>query len=227
LRQATVASLDRQAIIDKVMFGQVMRSSIIPPSAVPFVLSQEEISHLPFHKQDYDLAKKLLKEAGYPNGFEFTISVSPRGEYIAHAEIIQQQLSKVGIKAKIKQIEWGAFQKIVRRGGNFEANIFGGAWKPDPAGYFYGYMHSKARASEIGLNDPEMDRLMKLCLTTPDLETRKDYFKLLQYWAAEKAIAPMSFAGPSRFELVNKRIGGYRFMANNGRIYLRQAWIKK
>ncbi len=227
LRQAVAACLDRQAIIDKVILGNGMLSSIIPPSAVPYALSQEEVAGLPFYKQDYDLAKKLLKEAGYPDGFEFTIKTSPHSpDYVPASEMIQEQLSKVGIKAKIQQMEWGAFQKV-RRKIDFQANYFAGSWRADPADYFYTYMHGKSQANEVGQDDPEINRLMDLCLTTADVEKRKDYFKLLQYRTAWKVTAIFPYAMPSRSEIVRDKIKGYHFMANNGRGYLREAWIAK
>jgi len=227
LRQALSACLDRQAIIDKVLLGNGVLSSIIPPSSVPHVLSQEEIAQLPFYKQDYELAKKLLKEAGYPNGFEFTITTSTHSpDFVPASEIIQEQLSKAGIKAKIQQIDWGVFQKV-RRTRDYQATYYAGSWRPDPADYFYKDMHGKSPANEIGQDDPEINRLMDLCLTTTNVEKRKEYFKQLQYKAAEKVTAISPYAMPSRFEIVRDRVKDYHFMANNGRIYLRQAWIAK
>ena len=227
LRQALVAALDFQVIIDRVLLGNGVLSSIIPPSAVPFVLPQEEIAQLPFYKQDYDLAKKLLKEAGYPHGFEFTITTSPHSpDFIPASEIIQQQVSKVGIKAKIKQIDWGVFQKV-RRSGDHQAIYYAGSWRADPADYYYRYMHGKSKGNEVGQDDPEINRLMDLTLTEADLEKRKKYFRDLQYKAAEKVTAIFPYAMPSRFEIVRDHVKGYHFMANNGRIYLRQAWIAK
>src|SRR6185295_7964556 len=50
---------------------------------------------------------KLLAEAGYPNGFDVTFRVAPQYLYtVRSAEIITSQFAKVGIRAKIEQIEW-------------------------------------------------------------------------------------------------------------------------
>lgn len=64
----------------------------------------------------YDPAKarKLLAEAGHPNGFETAFYV-PTGRYLMDrqlGEAIQAQLAEVGIKAKIEAPEWGAFVSI-------------------------------------------------------------------------------------------------------------------
>lgn len=227
LRQAVAASLDFQAIIDKVLLGHGSFTTLIPPSEADFILPQDEIKKLPFYHQDYALAKKLLAEAGYPNGFEFTIITSPHSpDYVPACEIIQQQLAKAGIKAKIQQMEWGAFQKI-RRNVDFQANFFAGSWRADATDYFYTYMHGDSPANEIGANDPEINKLMDLCLTTVDQDKRKDYFKQLQYKFAEKVIGIFPYAMPSRFEIVADYVKGYFFMPNDGRAYLRQTWIDK
>ena len=227
LRQAVSACLDRQAIINKVMLGQGKLATIFAPSAVDVSLSQQEIANLPFYKQDYELAKKLLKEAGYPNGFEFTIKTSPHSpDYVPSSEIIAEQLSKVGIKAKIMQMEWGAFQKI-RRSLDFQANYYASSWRPDPTGYFDKYFHSESKSNETGVADPEIDRLIDLCSTEANFEKRKKHFRELQYKAAEKAITISTYGCPSRYEIVNDKVKGYRFLGNKSRRYLREAWISK
>jgi peptide/nickel transport system substrate-binding protein len=227
LRQAVSASIDRQAIIDKVLSGEGVLSSIIPPCTAPYAMSQEEIAKLPFYKQDYDLAKKLLKEAGYPNGFEFTIKTSPHSpDYVPASEMIVEQLSKVGIKAKIQQMDWGVFQKV-RRTKDFEANYFAGSWRADAAGYFYEYFRGGLPANETGQNNPEINRLMDLCQTEPDVEKSKKYYRELQQKVAEDVSGIFTYAMESRIEFVNRKIKGYQFMGNSGRAYIRQAWISQ
>lgn len=207
--------------------GEGVLSSIIPPCAAPFALSQEEIAKLPFYKQDYDLAKKLLKEAGYPDGFEFTIKTSPHSpDYVPSCEIISEQLAKVGIKTKIQQMDWGVFQKV-RRTRDFEANYFAGSWRADAPGYFYAYFRGGVDSNETGQNTPEINRLMDLCLTEPNLEKIKQYYRDLQYKAAEDVSGIFTYAMEQRFELVNKKVKGYQFMGNSGRAYIRYAWISE
>jgi peptide/nickel transport system substrate-binding protein len=227
LRQALSACIDRQAMIDKLFLGKASLSTLIPPVSVPYVLSQEEITKLPFYKQDYDLARKLLKEAGYPNGFEFTIITSTLSpDYVPACEMMQGMFSKVGIKAKIQQMEWGVFQKV-RRKRDYQATYYAGSWKPDPMGYFYYYVHGKSESNETNQNDPELNNLMDKCLTEQNLEKRKEYFRQLQYKAAEQVVSIFPYASSPRWEIVRDHVQGYRFMSNNSRIGLREAWISK
>ena len=227
LRQAVASCIDRRAIINHVLLGDGVLATIIPPVSVPFVLPQDEIARLPYYKQDYELAKKLLKEAGYPDGFEFTIKTSPHSpDYVPASEIISQQCAKVGIKVKIQQMDWGVFQKV-RRSKDYQASYYAGSWRASPSGYFYRYMRGGQKADETLQNDPEINRLMDLTLTEPDLEKRKNIFKELQYKTADTVTVIIPYAMSGRFEMVNKKVKGYHFMANRGRAYLRQAWISE
>ena len=73
--------------------------------------------NLPPYKYDPSLAKKLLAEAGYPNGFE-TELYTPTGRYLMDrqvAEAVQAQLKEVGITAKIQSPDWGTLSSILNK----------------------------------------------------------------------------------------------------------------
>jgi peptide/nickel transport system substrate-binding protein len=227
LRQAVAACIDRQAINNKVLLGTGKLATIFAPEGNPFSLSQEEIGKLPYYKQDYDLAKKRLKEAGYPNGFEFTIKTNPHSpDYVQSCEIIVEQLAKVGIKAKIQQVEYGAFQKV-RRSRDHEVIYYATSWKPDPIGYFDKNFHSKSSGNELGLSDPEIDRLIDLCSAEPDFKKLKQYFRELQHKAAEKVLTISTYASTDRYEIMKTKVKNYHITGDKSRVFLRQAWISQ
>ena len=63
------------------------------------------------YPHDPEKAKKLLAEAGYPNGFDFTLN-SPAGRYLNDkemAEAVAGDLRKIGIRANVKTHEWGTY----------------------------------------------------------------------------------------------------------------------
>lgn len=71
--------------------------------------------------QDIEKAKALLKEAGYPNGFEVTLwslpvarPYNPNGRLMA--EMVQADWAKIGVKANILTYEWGEYLKRVQKG---------------------------------------------------------------------------------------------------------------
>lgn len=97
-RQAISAAIDRKKVADVAFFGTVLPSC-----------SQTFIKGNPYHqcvlpnngKQDLVLAKKLLTQAGNPTGFSFELTVWARPAWPEAAQIIAQDLAKVGIRANI------------------------------------------------------------------------------------------------------------------------------
>ncbi len=98
VRKAIYMAINVQELIDKVMFGHASPAAQIADP--PTVGYNPEIKRLPY---DPEAAKKLLAEAGYPNGFSVTLKAPtdryPRDEETAEA--IAKQLAKIGIKVTV------------------------------------------------------------------------------------------------------------------------------
>ncbi len=227
VRQAISACIDRKEIIDTVMFGNAELSACIPTDCKPYGLSQKEMANLPFYKQDYGLAKKLLAEAGYPNGFKFTLITSSHSpDYIPCAEILQRQLLKAGIQMKIEQKDWGITLKTYRT-GEFDAIMFAGVWYPDPEAYCAAQFHSKSSGNHFGYNDPKLDKLFDTQKTEVNLEKRVKIWREIQRHMAETAPCIYPYTSTARYEIVNKKVQNYYLLGNNSRIMLREAWLEK
>jgi len=108
-------------------------------------------------------AKKLLAEAGYPNGFDTVLKVSPQYYYtVRNGEIITNQLRKVGVNVKIEQIEWSNWLSRVFREADYDLTIIGHAESWDAGNYanpkYYFRYDSKKfqdvfQKSEVTLDD--------------------------------------------------------------------------
>lgn len=229
LRQAVSACIDRKTMIETVLMGFGQLTSCISPAAVPYTLSQEEISSLPFHKRDLKLAKRLLKEAGYPDGFEFIfVSSDHSPDYMPGAQMVQAFCKDVGIKVKIQQVEWGI---LINRwhAANYDMVILGGEWFPSPDAYLrpYFYSTSPSNIKRHGYKNPELDRLLDESRVTIDEKKRIGIWRKIQNLMAEDVATIWPEAGPSRYEMVRDYVKDYYFLANNSRRYLRQAWLDK
>jgi len=226
VRQAIASALDRQEFIDTILLGQGVLSTCIPPSTVPYVMSDQETKNLPFYKQDYELSKKLLKEAGYPGGFEFTIRTSTHSpDYVPSAQIIQSQLAKIGIKVKIEQQEWGVLLKAFRA-SDFEGMIFANVWYPDPDGYVYSWLYSKSSENMGGFKSERIDKLLDLQRKTMDQKKRVQIWRDIQLALAEEIPIIWIYAHPQRNEMYRSNVMGYHAMPNTSRIYVREVWSK-
>jgi len=106
VRRAISKAINRPAIAERVMEGQAIPSGQL--------VSEKLFGHNPALKPEaYDPegAKKLLAEAGYPNGFNLTIH-GPAGRYVNDEKIVQavaQMLSRIGITAKVETAPMGPY----------------------------------------------------------------------------------------------------------------------
>jgi peptide/nickel transport system substrate-binding protein len=80
---------------------------------------------VPLPKYDPAGAKKLLAEAGYPNGFDLVVSTFTNLEVAQKAEAIANQLRKVGIRAAVQKWTLGSYREAQRDG---KLQVFAGGW---------------------------------------------------------------------------------------------------
>lgn len=98
VREALSKAIDRDAITARVLFGLAGKAGqMTPPGLFGYDPDQPPEPH------DPDRARKLLAEAGYPNGFALVIG-APNNRYVNDepiARVIALMLGKVGIKATV------------------------------------------------------------------------------------------------------------------------------
>jgi len=138
VRQALNYAVNKEAIVEAVFFGMGSPSfGPISPSIWGFDKS------LPYaYPYNPEKAKKLLAEAGYPDGFECIIWTDPRTERKSISELVQAFLAQVGVKANIEIMEWSSFLSGTSNGadGMF---ILGYTGTGDADGGLYPRFHSK------------------------------------------------------------------------------------
>jgi ABC-type transport system substrate-binding protein len=120
-------------------------------------------------------AKRLLKEAGYPNGFPLRLWRTQRAELARLAQSMQQNLAEVGIRAEIVERDASSAREAVRKG---EADLFLTDWwadYPDPENFNYPLFHSRNKGpggNYAFLADPTLDSMIVRARATTD-ETEK------------------------------------------------------
>jgi peptide/nickel transport system substrate-binding protein len=106
VRQALSYAIDRRSILENLMPGMAEPST---GPLTPRIRGRAELGEIPY---DPEKAKKLLAEAGYPNGFKTKITTTPRYNMgVELAQAMAAQLSKVGIEAEIEVLEWGTIRQ--------------------------------------------------------------------------------------------------------------------
>ena len=105
VRQAMSYAIDRQALIDTVLFGQgEVAKSPFYGSDISFWTPDFE------HKFDLDKAKELMAASAFPNGFDVDLTVIA-GETLGNetAVVLKDMLSKIGINVNITPVESGSW----------------------------------------------------------------------------------------------------------------------
>jgi dipeptide transport system substrate-binding protein len=123
VRKAFNMAMNKQAIIDAVYLSTgVAAINPIPPTMWSY---NKNIKDDPYNPE---AAKKLLAEAGYPNGLETDLwampvqrPYNPNAKRIA--ELMQADLAKIGVKAEIKSFEWGEYRKRAQAGEHQMAQL--------------------------------------------------------------------------------------------------------
>ncbi|MEI3612221.1 ABC transporter substrate-binding protein [Pseudogracilibacillus sp. SO30301A] len=183
VRQAIDYAIDNQAIIDNILHG----------SGVP-TITRVAPGNFGFHEDLYDTynydpekSKELLKEAGYPDGFEMTFH-SPRGRYLQDAEIAEMvtgMLSEVGIKVNLEFLEWSNFVEMRNAGENEDAFLLGlGNSMFDAANALDWYNYERFEGQIDYLNE-EVEELLEAAEQNMNVEEREEQYKEAQELLAD------------------------------------------
>ncbi|MET0186729.1 MAG: ABC transporter substrate-binding protein [Achromobacter sp.] len=99
VREALSLAINRDAIVERVMGGVALGAG----QMLPYPMFGASKSHSVPPKADIEKAKKLLADAGYPNGFEITLG-SPSGRYVNDSKVAQAvagMWSRIGVKTNV------------------------------------------------------------------------------------------------------------------------------
>ena len=178
LRQAFNYAVNKQAICE--VLGEGI--DVVSVGAVPPALAGHggESSGYPY---DPDRARALLAQAGYPEGRgleEITLLYNNDPVDRRFCEFVQACLDEIGVKVRLKCLEWAAFLAAIRAG---EAQMFRGSWVgdfPDAHNFLYTLFHS-ANWGDAGnytrFSHSGVDSLCLVALQSTDPEQRAALYR--------------------------------------------------
>ncbi len=186
VRKAIEMGINRDIIVDKVMKGLAQaESQTIPKGWYGYNPDIKNPAYDPAQ------AKKLLAEAGYPNGFGLTV-YGPNDRYVNDSQICQavgQMLSKIGLQVKVDTMPKSVFfTKTGPPNNEFTLGLLGWGNTPVSTDGLEGLIHSNSEKVGMGqynaggYANPEVDALIEKAAQTVDLKARE---KLVQEASAK------------------------------------------
>ncbi len=176
VRKAIYMAINEDEIIEKVMRGHAFPAAQIPDP--PTIGYRKDLKRLPF---DPEQAKKLLEEAGYPQGFEVTLT-GPNDRYVQDKQIVEavaKYLAKVGIKAKLDVKPKSIFFPEVAE-GKLEFYLIGWFDGTFDMGRTYSKLgHTRDEEEGYGglnganYSDPDIDALLESTFDMVDVDERE------------------------------------------------------
>jgi ABC-type transport system substrate-binding protein len=178
VRQAVAMSIDKQRIVDNFYpGGSTVAEQFIPETFNPGFSTSGDGAK--WYAYDPTAAKALLAEAGFPNGFDVTLSYRdvnrvylPKVNQVA--QDIQDQLKQVGINVTINKMESGPFIESESKG---EQQFFLLGWGMDypDSTNFYDY-HFASNAVRFGTEYPDLVTEIKAAAQLGDPAERQKHY---------------------------------------------------
>ena len=179
LRQALDLVIDRDAIIKVALRGAgVPAAGALPPGTWAY---DESIKPT---ERNVEKAKQIMADAGFPDGFSFTLKLSPKPVEEQIAQMIQSMAAEAGIKVEIELIEFGAMLDDMDN-FEFDAVRLGWSGRTDPDGNIFALFHTEGSIN-YGYSNPQMDELLVQARTETDQAARKEIYTKAQALGKEE-----------------------------------------
>ena len=197
VRKAVSLAIDRALIVDKIMGGLAVPARQLTPDFM-----RGTNPDIALETPNLEEAKRLLAEAGYPNGFDLVLG-TPNDRYINDAKIAQavaQMLTRAGIRTEVDAMTKSVF---FSRRNKYEFSLYMAGWGSGSAG-----MASPLRAlvatqdKDAGMggtnrgrySNPELDAVIAEAFVTVDAEAHDALLRRASEMVVEDvAILPLHY----------------------------------
>lgn len=212
VRRALRMALNRKAYIDAIYIGRAkLAKNPIPPTMWSYNDATPEIEY------SVEKAKKLLTEAGYPNGFEAELWVmpvarpyNPGGKKMG--EMMQADLAKIGVKVKLVSFDWPTYLDKAHKG---EHQMLQMGWvgdNGDPDNFLnvlLGCGAVKGGANYSRWCDKSFNKLIEEAKVVTDQKRRTELYKKAQLVFSEQSpFVPIAYA--KAYRAMAKGVVGYK-----------------
>jgi peptide/nickel transport system substrate-binding protein len=186
--------INRAGIVERVMQGVgTPAGQMMPPGALGYNPS------IPVQALDVDGAKKLLAEAGYPNGFKISL-LGPNNRYVNDAQIIQaigQMWQRIGVTTTVDAVPFSVLAQRQAK-NDMSAMLIGWATSGEPSTALKGVLTTRipekgfGTTNFSGFSNAKVDELTMEGLRTADDAKRDQLFQeAMKIAVADLGIVPL------------------------------------
>ena len=212
VRQAVAYAVPYQKIIDAVLFG-LGKPMYGAPAGTPTQVAWPQA-----HQYNIDLAKArtLMAEAGYPNGFETTLSfdLGFAGINEPLCVLVQESLGQIGIKTTINKVPGANWRtELNKKELPLFTNVFSG-WLDYPEYFFFWCYHgANSVFNTMSYQSPSMDKLIDAARQSAAVGDKATYD------SSVKGFVDLAFSDVPRIPLfqpysniaMQKNVSGYQY----------------
>ena len=190
VRRAMSLAINRQAIIDATYEGNGAFNPPVPAALREWSLPIDQLGEgARYYKPDLAAARKLMAEAGHPNGFPTTMDFTTYGSNVLvdQMQLILKDLKSIGIEVKLNTKEYGAYIATTFY-GKYDAMAFG-PQTPflEPDNFLYGQYYPGEIKNHGHINDPVVaDMLIRQRRTQDPAKRREQIFEIQRYLAKQQ-----------------------------------------
>jgi len=229
VRQAISKAIDREIIMSNVFGGEAVLSGPVPPGYGDWFISADELVEKWF-KYDIDLARQLMSDAGYADGFDITLYAIANHDASQTAEVVQQQLKEINVNVEVISEEIGPFAKRVGD-GEFDWCSTGRGMRPDVTRYVndFGEPFGATAAGRWfndgkGWSNEELVDNYNKALVELDSEARHQEIRRIQEIVLEE-VPHCYICQPLKFHAVRSNLKDMYVAFNDFHTGLRTVWL--
>jgi len=223
VRQALRYAVDRKSMMEAATGGLGVLGNDTPVSPSNPYYNKA----LPQRKQDVAKAKKLLAEAGYPNGVDITFYTSTQRPGLEPAAVVAQQtLAASGFRVKIESVEIARLYKdIIPKPKPFATshnNWFGRPTIDESLTPFY---FTKSNWNYTGYSNPEVDKLLDQAKAKTKFEDRKKLYDKVQEILYNEGPDVVAYF-KNYVSAIRKEVKNYKLIPVQY-VDLRETWVER
>lgn len=226
VRQAISLAIDRKNMV-KQIYGEGEVSGPVNPSMGDWALPLEEREAL--QPYDPEKAKKLLAEAGYPNGFNTTvITTDGYGEnFTRQGQWIVEDLRTIGINAEIKIFEYATFFSEKWPKKEYEMGIGLQSHLQEADRWLTEQYHTNGSRNFFGTDDSKLNAMLEEQRIIFDEDDRKEKVYDIQRYILKNVINPIPVMSQYNAYARQPYVKNWHPHASYGYIYLKDVWLDK